>query len=52
VLMLWAAAMEKGYSCPTYKQAAELERLVVVAVADENARGRCAHDASHAQNSL
>ena len=27
VLMLWAAAMEKGYSCPlwmTYKQAAEL----------------------------
>src|SRR5215208_2401081 len=27
VLMLWAAAMERGYSCPlwlTYKQAAEL----------------------------
>jgi antirestriction protein ArdC len=31
VLMLWASAMEKGYSCPlwlTYKQAAELNGQV------------------------
>jgi antirestriction protein ArdC len=32
VLMLWAEATEKGYSCPlwlTYKQASELGRLLV-----------------------